>query len=96
MKNISFKKRVASFLTGVVMLLNFSPFEVISEGEPTWEGKPAGLKWNEDEQVWETETANGIFGNYTFTAYWDPVSKAIDYTWDATKNEDKDSKDSLM
>ena len=92
MKKISLGKRFVSVVMGLVMLVNVTAFQTFSDA-PDWTGQPDGIKWNENEEFWETDSASGKFGNYEFSAYWDPTQLKTDYYWDATDPDQKDSKE---
>lgn len=94
----SFKKRITAALLSTAMFFNMTSFpaDYIQADNNTKTICDVDVIWNETEQLWETAETTNVFGSYTFSAYWDPREKTLDYFWDATSGSGINSQETKI
>lgn len=94
----SFKKRITAALLSTAMFFNMTSFPAdhIQAYNNTKTICDVDVIWNETEELWETAETTNVFGSYTFSAYWDPREKTLDYFWDATSGSGINSQETKI
>lgn len=93
----SFKKRITAALLSTAMFFNMASFPVdYIQADNTKQICGVDVIWNETEQLWETVETTNVFDSYTFSAYWDPREKTLDYFWDATSGSGINSQEAKI
>lgn len=94
----SFKKRITAALLSTAMFFNMTSFpaDYIQADNNTKTICDVDVIWNETEQLWETAETTNVFDSYTFSAYWDPREKTLDYFWDATSGSGINSQETKI
>ena len=99
--------RILSGILSAAMLLNSNALLLNTSGTTngetktyTYNGTLYTITYNEAEGVWETEQNNTNqstqFLSYTFSAYWNPTERTLDYEWNAYKDSGKNSQEAKI